>query len=141
MSDQLIWTCVNSWNAAQKKQRGGGHGRTSIFSTEKGNLTNTHSYKASGFANSKAIDITLADKKITLGVKSKNATKPSKLFAATPLNKGFRRTVNTIETQGITNCYRADLRSAALARWTILNRAAKIEKGILKKAKVRYGRK
>ena len=132
VSDQLIWGCVNNWTAAQRKQRGGGHQRTSRFSAEKGNLKNVSSYKYSGFANSKALDISLDDdnKKVTLAVKTKkNATKPSKQFASTPLNKGFRRTVNTIETQGVTNFYRADLRSAALARWTALNRAAKVEKG------------
>merc|ERR1740115_526172 len=120
VSDQLVWGCVNDWSAAQKKQRGGGHQHEIRFSSEKGNLTNISSYKASGFANAKT---------------------PKKLYSTVPANKGFRRVVNTIETQGVTNFYRADLRSAALARWTILSRAAKVEKGILKKAKSKYGRK
>merc|ERR1719157_464495 len=138
VSDQLVWGCVNDWSAAQKKQRGGGHQHEIRFSSEKGNLTNISSYKASGFANAKTMDLSLSDKKITFSVKTKkNAKLPKKLYSTVPANKGFRRVVNTIETQGVTNFYRADLRSAALARWTILSRAAKVEKGILKKASMR----
>ena len=130
ISDQLIWGCVNDWTSAMRKQRGGGHQNEIRFSGEKGNLSNVSSYKFSGFANTKALDLSLDDKKVTFSVKAKkNANKPSKQFNSVPANKNFRRVVNTIETQGVTNFYRADLRSAALARWTVLNRAAKVEKG------------
>ena len=66
--------------------------------------------------------------------------KPAQSTASVPLNKGFRKVAKTIENSVVNNHYRADLKKAALARWTNLNRVAKIEKGIVKTAKFRRSR-
>ena len=134
-SDQVVWAVISKWNASQKKVRGGdwgkkAHGNTVLFSRENGNLMNEHSYKFSGFANSKALDLQIDEGKVEFGVKTTKASAPPKLYANTKMNKGFRRVVNSIRKQGVTNFYRADLHNAALARWTALNRAAKIQKGV-----------
>jgi large subunit ribosomal protein L28e len=139
-SDQVVWAVVSKWNAHQRTVRGGdwgkkAHGNTVLFSSEKGNLMNEHSYKYSGFANSKALDLTIDENKIEFGLKTKKGK-----FADTKMNKGFRRVVNSIRKQGITNYYRPDLHNAALARWTALNRAAKVTNGVLKPTKHRAGR-
>jgi large subunit ribosomal protein L28e len=139
-SDQVVWAIVNKWNAHQCKRRGGdwgakAHGNTILFSSEKGNLMNENSYKYSGFANKKAIDLSIDESKIELGLKTKKGK-----YADTKMNKGFRRVVNSIRKQGVTNYYRPDLHNAALARWTALNRAAKVSKGVIKGSKSRGGR-
>jgi hypothetical protein len=58
MSDPLIWLCVKDYNSFQRKRGNTSFRRGTItLSAEPGNLTSTNSYKASGIANVKAIEI------------------------------------------------------------------------------------
>ena len=58
MADSLVWMCVKNNNAFLVK-RGKKTSRCGAvqFSKERGNLLNVNSFKYSGLANSKAIDI------------------------------------------------------------------------------------
>jgi hypothetical protein len=80
----LVWEVVKKNNAFIRK------GRTAtgaIFSAEAGNLTNQHSYKASGLANGKTIDIQAGNKAVLVTLKGKKGKK-----VAQKLTKGARKT-------------------------------------------------
>ena len=110
---------------------------------EKGNVMNKNTFKFSGLANERAIDLNVgADGKVSMGLKTpKGATKPSKGVNTTPMTKNFRRVAKSITTQTAGKYYRADLTSAALARWSALHRLTKVQQGLKKKAKSKTGRK
>lgn len=103
MSADLVWSVVRRNNAftLNKKSGGAGKGSKQIWSTEQGNLSNKHSFKASGLANHRAISVTAgADGKgVAFSSKSKkNAFKPAKQFTNTvQLTRGARPTVNAIK--------------------------------------------
>jgi large subunit ribosomal protein L28e len=150
-SDALVWSIVRKNNCFVKKQRGnmnkGNHAHGFEFSSEPGNLTNINSFKYSGLANAKAIDISLkASEKFGLKVNysaksGKNWNKPNKSFAYNQnLDKGFNKCCKSIVAQGVNTYYRADLKAAALARFTQLNNVVKVQNGIKKGAKARTGR-
>ena len=68
MADSLVWLLVKDNNSFLHKR-----GRTSRsgavqFSNEPGNLMNVNSFKFSGLANSKAVDVS-GKKRITLSLK------------------------------------------------------------------------
>ena len=77
---------------------------------------------------------------LTLKVK-KAAAKPAKQVAKTPLKKNFRRVAKAITSQTAGQYYRADLKDAALQRWSSVYRFAMVKKGLKKPAKGKYGRK
>jgi hypothetical protein len=93
MSDPLVWQCVKNHNSFLRKQgvnpkRGG----MMTFSAERGNLMSLNSYKYSGLANSKQIQLTHVKsnvsgkekKRIVMGLKTaKKANKPAKFTAST----------------------------------------------------------
>lgn len=56
-SPDLVWGCVRTTNAFLRK----GRFPNVAFSCEPGNLTGKHSYKASGLANKKTVDIQPAE--------------------------------------------------------------------------------
>merc|ERR1711881_272321 len=98
--------------------------------------------------NTKAIDINLKPSekfglKVSYSAKAgKNWNQPSKQFAYNQtLDKGFNKSCRSVLSQGINNHYRADLKAAALARYTQLNRVVKTANGIKKGAKARAGRR
>merc|ERR1712129_273299 len=113
------------------------------MTTEPGNVMNLNSFKYSGLANDKTIDINLGeDGKVMMGLKApKRATKPKAHINKTPLHKNFRRVAKSIKTQTAGKFYRADLTEKALARWTALHRLTKVQAGLAKKAKTKKGRK
>ena len=141
-ADSLVWQLVSRNNAFLVKR----NGRTSRsgatrFSKESHNLKNLSSFKYSGLANSKAVGIRASGKEISLTVKTPSkASKPSTSVAKTPLRKCYRRSVKVVTSQAVANNYRADLRSAALARYGTLNRAVKVRKGVRTGTAVRRGR-
>ena len=101
------------------------------LTTEPFNLTSTNSFKASGLANEKAVDLSWAkdskDKlKIQFSVKSaskKNQPKAasSKIF----LSKGFRRCANSVKKATGARSYRSDMEALALQRYTAMTRSLK----------------
>ncbi|CEG49210.1 ribosomal protein l28 [Plasmopara halstedii] len=102
---------------------------------------NRNCRKYSGLASTKAVDISLADTKVTLTTKIKKAyKKPIKAENVMLLRKGARGGANTIRANISRNYYRRDLKKAALAKWSRLSTIAKVEKGILQKKVIRSRR-
>jgi large subunit ribosomal protein L28e len=99
-------------------------------------------YKYSGLANSKTIDISATpDNRAALTLKTKKAVRCGKSGRASiALNKDFRRTEKTIKSQATDNFYRPDLKSAALAKYTAVYRSNRVAKGVKKVAPVKKGR-
>ncbi|KAK1947784.1 60S ribosomal protein L28-1 [Phytophthora citrophthora] len=123
-SDTLTWLLTKNTSSFLVKRNG------NEFAREKFNLLNRNCRKYSGLASTKAVDISLADKKITLSTKIEKATKkPTKAVNAVPLRKGARGGANTIRANISRNYYRRDLKKAALAKWSRLSTVAKVEKG------------
>lgn len=121
--DSLVWQ-LTSRNTSKMVKRGGRKSRTGSirFSREAGNVANVSTFKHSGFANSKTIDLSISGSDITLNLKTtKASTKPAKASASSMLKKPFRKSVKTIRAQCLDNGYRADLTETALARYGILN--------------------
>jgi len=113
------------------------------FSVEKGNLRNISSYKFSGIANSKSVDVTCTPANtaiLTTKTASKAATQPKKGSVDIPINKNFKRVTKTIESQIADNYYRPDLKNAALAKYSKVYQANRIAKGIKKAVPVKKGR-
>jgi len=99
---------------------------TVTFSSERGNLTNKNTFAASGLANTRAISIESTRKSLRLAVKSrKNAFKPKSSYTTFSLSDNTDESALTILKNTINRHYRADLRKAALARYSHLNRSMK----------------
>lgn len=99
-------------------------------------------YKYSGLANSKTIDIAATDdNRAKLTLKTKKAVSSGKKGKAEiALNKDFRRTEKTIQSQATDNYYRPDLKSAALAKYSAVYRSNRAAKGVKKTVPVKKGR-
>uniref|UniRef100_A0A7S2UUC9 Ribosomal eL28/Mak16 domain-containing protein n=1 Tax=Fibrocapsa japonica TaxID=94617 RepID=A0A7S2UUC9_9STRA len=141
-SDALTWLLLKNNSAFLTKRNGNTKRSGSItLSSEPGNLMNLNSAKYSG-ANNKAVDLSLVDDKIVLGLKStKKWNQVKKAVGKTPLNKNYRRSAKVIRSQIASNAYRADLEKAALARYSSLYRFNRIKKGVVKTPKIKKGRK
>ncbi|KAL4151631.1 hypothetical protein PRNP1_008573 [Phytophthora ramorum] len=134
-SDTLTWLLTKNTSSFLVKRNG------NEFAREKYNLLNRNCRKYSGLASTKAVDLSLADKKITLSTKIEKAgKKPSKSNNDVPLRKGARGGAITIRANISRNYYRRDLKKAALAKWSRLSTVAKVEKGVLQKKAIRSRR-
>ncbi|KAJ3339752.1 60S ribosomal protein L28 [Gonapodya sp. JEL0774] len=112
MSADLVWLIVRKNNSFLVKRNG------IQLSSEPGNLSNLHSFAASGIANPKTIDVSpLPDKKTgvivtlkkTRGVDSQPAATPSSVV----LDHGARG--NSLALKKIAQSYRGDLSKSPLA--------------------------
>ncbi|KAJ4823686.1 60S ribosomal protein L28A [Turnera subulata] len=133
---QLIWEIVKKNNSFLVKQFG--RGTASLeFSKEPNNLYNLNSYKHSGLANKKTVTIQAGDKKdqsvVLATTKTKKQNKPSALLHKSVLKKEFRRMAKAVENQVGDNYYRPDLKKAALARLSAVQRSLKVAKSGVKK--------
>ncbi|KAL7683491.1 putative ribosomal protein L28e [Plasmopara halstedii] len=134
-SDTLTWLLTKNTSSFLLRRNG------NEFAREKFNLMNRNCRKYSGLASTKAVDISLADTKVTLTTKIKKAyKKPIKAENVMLLRKGARGGANTIRANISRNYYRRDLKKAALAKWSRLSTIAKVEKGILQKKVIRSRR-
>ena len=143
ISDSLAWELVKRNNSFMKKKNGNTRRSGAVtFSVERGNLASKSSYKYSGLANSKTIDISCtSDNRAALTKKTKKAGASGKSGKAViALNKDFRRVEKTIASQAIDNYYRPDLKSEALAKYTCVYRANRAAKGVKKAVPVKRGR-
>lgn len=141
--DSLVWEIVKNNSSFMRKKNGRTPRSGSVrFSVERGNLLSKSSYKYSGLANSKTIDISATpDNRASLTLKTKKAVSCAKAGRASiALNKDFRRTEKTIRSQATDNYYRPDLKSAALAKYTAIYRSNRVAKGVKKVAPVKRGR-
>jgi len=117
---------------------------TMRFSSEKGNLRSLSSYKYSGLANSKTIDVSATASNtalLTTRTASKADKSPKVGFAKIPINKPFASVVKTICSQTADKYYRPDLKDSALAKYSIIYKANRIAKGVKKATPVKTGRK
>ena len=142
-ADSLVWELVKNNNSFMRKKNGRTSRSGSIrFSVERGNLMSRSTYKYSGLANSKAIDVTATDdNRAALTIKTKKASTSGKSGKAEiALNRDFRRVEKTIKSQAIDNFYRADLKKAALAKYSAVYRSNRVAKGVKKTAPIKKGR-
>lgn len=146
MADALVWECIKNNNSFLVKR-----GRTARvgsvqFSTEPFNLMKKNSFKNSGLANSKAIDLSVVEggkhgPKIVMASKGKKShNKPATSSHQTPLNKAFRTSSKSIKALTEKSGYRKDLQHAALARYTLLKRYTQVKKGLAAPIAVKKGR-
>merc|ERR1712166_555531 len=88
-SGDLVWQIIRGANAFTLKGRGCDR---KIFSTEAGNLTNAHSYAASGIANKKFIGITGGEKGAVLTYRTAgSAQKVKGTTTSITLTRGARK--------------------------------------------------
>ena len=132
---QLIWEMVKKNNSFLVKEFG--RGTQSVqFSREPNNLYNLNSFKYSGLANKKTVTIQPAgkDQSVLLATtKTKKQNKPAALYHKSVMRKEFRRMAKAVQNQIAENDYRPDLKKAALARLSAVNRSLKVAKSGVKK--------
>ncbi|XP_059642205.1 large ribosomal subunit protein eL28y-like [Cornus florida] len=132
---QLIWEIVKKNNSFLVKEFGNGTASVQ-FSKESSNLYNLNSYKHSGLANKKSITIQPGGKDhsvVLATTKTKKQNKPASLLHKSVMKKEFRHMVKAVENQVADNYYRRDLKTAALARLSAVNRSLKVSKSGVKK--------
>ncbi|KAK7335891.1 hypothetical protein VNO80_28008 [Phaseolus coccineus] len=132
---QLIWEIVKKNNSFLVKEFG--RGTQSVqFSREPNNLYNLNTFKYSGLANKKTVTIQAAGKDqsvILATTKTKKQNKPASLLHKSVMKKEFRRMAKAVQNQVADNYYRPDLKKAALARLSAVNRSLKVAKSGVKK--------
>ncbi|CAA2995656.1 60S ribosomal L28-1-like [Olea europaea subsp. europaea] len=131
---QLIWEIVKKNNSFLVKEFGNGTAGV-VFSKEPNNLYNLHSYKHSGLANKKTVTIQPGkDQSVLLATtKTKKQNKPASLLNKSVMKKEFSRMAKAVSNQVADNYYRPDLKKAALARLSVVNRSLKVAKSGPKK--------
>ncbi|XP_044480060.1 60S ribosomal protein L28-1-like [Mangifera indica] len=132
---QLIWEIVKKNNCFLVKQFGNGTAGVR-FSKESNNLYNLNSYKHSGLANRKTVSIQPGDKDLSVVLattKTKKQNKPARLLQKSVMRKEFPRMAKAVVNQVADNYYRPDLKKAALARLSAVNRSLKVAKSGVKK--------
>ncbi|GJJ71730.1 large subunit ribosomal protein L28e [Entomortierella parvispora] len=118
MSADLTWLLIKNNNSFLVKRSG------VQFSREAGNLLNKNSFKFSGIANKKTIDIQAAERGVAVSTKKNNKV---------VLTKGIRKSARSVA--GLARAgHRADLRQAALARVSAILASQKPVKAAPKKA-------
>ncbi|GLT79045.1 hypothetical protein SLA2020_505550 [Shorea laevis] len=132
---QLIWEIVKKNNSFLVKQFGRGSAGVQ-FSKESNNLYNLNSYKHSGLANKKTVTIQPGGKDLSVvfaTTKTKKQNKPASLVHKSVMRKEFPRMAKAVVNQVADNYYRPDLKKAALARLSAVNRSLKVSKSGVKK--------
>ena len=152
MSDALVWELVRNNNAFLRKQ---GHTKRAggvQFSCEAGNVMGVSSFKYSGLANSKTVDVTATTEdgkdKIVLTTKTygngknpKKATSSAKLTICKTAGGKFTAAIDAAvskETSG--SYYRKDLTSALKAKYQNVTRGIRVKQNRTKGGKSSAGR-
>ncbi|XP_052183508.1 60S ribosomal protein L28-1-like [Diospyros lotus] len=130
----LIWEIVKKNNSFLVKEFGNGTASVQ-FSKEPNNLYNLNSYKHSGLANHKTVTIQAGkDSSVAFATtKTKKQNRPASLLHKSALKKEFPRMAKAVKNQVGENYYRPDLKNAALARLSAVNRSLKVAKSGVKK--------
>ena len=129
-SQDLVWLIVRNNSSFLVKRNG------VQFSAEAGNLLNRNSYKYSGLANNRVVDIKAAKEKgAVVSVRSARdkTRKPSTALKAVSLKRDFRRVARGLRNSVTT--YRPDLKRAALARWYKIAQSKVAKKKTTREAK------
>ncbi|TRM70538.1 ribosomal L28e/Mak16 [Schizophyllum amplum] len=124
MSNDLEWLLLRKYNSFIVKKVPEGP----IFSKEPANLMNVHSYKYSGLANAKAIDVSDSPNGIKITTRKTSAA-PTKVASARATStirpRSSTRRALGAATGHLKRGYRPDLRRATLARVSALAAAQK----------------
>ncbi|KAK4760777.1 hypothetical protein SAY87_005670 [Trapa incisa] len=132
---QLIWEIVKKNNSFLVREFG--RGTASVqFTKEPNNLYNLHSYKHSGLANRKTVTIQADGKEhavLLATTKVNKQSKPAGLLQKTVLKKELPSMAKAVVSQVGNNYYRPDLKNAALARLSAVNKSLKVSKSGAKK--------
>jgi len=148
MADALVWQLVRNNNSFLVKRGGGGPQAGNArragavqFSREPGNLLGVNSFKYSGLANSKAVNIEASGDGIVLKTKMvKKANLVKKSIEAVPLKLHVKRGLRVVKARSGTNFYRADLLSTAAKKYAKVRSAVRVQKKIIKGARSKTGR-
>jgi len=148
LSPDVVWFNVRKNNSFAVKRN------KTNFTSEPNNLMNRNTYKYSGLANRRTVDIVAVDESSTASgaaaeSKSKRESqaratlvlkrkwlslgrKPTKAYHKVSLRRDFRRVARTIKNELQGKHYRPDLLRAALARWTKIYQTVKLTNAIKK---------
>ncbi|KAL2917298.1 hypothetical protein HK105_202962 [Polyrhizophydium stewartii] len=127
MSSDLTWLLTRNSNSFLVKRNG------VVLSREPGNLRNLHSFKYSGFAPTKTVDVSAGAKGVVVTLsKTKNASKVSASKTVVPLTGSTRASAKSVKA--LLSNYRPDLTAAALARVSRINESQKPPKPVRAKA-------
>ncbi|KAG1671057.1 hypothetical protein FOA52_000728 [Chlamydomonas sp. UWO 241] len=124
MSSTLVWQIVRGYNSSMRK---GITGNRPMFSAEAGNLSNAHSYKASGICNANTLDVAASEDAtcaVTVG-RPKNALKPVSSKKTHIVKKGARKALKSVGK--IATSFRPDLKKAAVARAAAYAKANRVK--------------
>ena len=141
MSADLVWQLVRN-NSSFLVRRNGVE-----FTSEPGNLTGCNTFKFSGLANTKAVDLSVKKGKVTIGLKKTKQSKvrspaaawsSSVLSRATPRAGQIPASIRKITTG---SHYRPDLARFAIARYHALRRSLNVKKADKKQQRRVRGRK
>ncbi|KAK2986238.1 hypothetical protein RJ640_027333, partial [Escallonia rubra] len=124
----LIWEIVKKNNSFLVKQFGNGTAGVR-FSKERNNLFNLNSYKHSVTIQPGGKDLSV----LLATTKTKKQNKPAALLHKSVMKKEFPRMAKAVANQVAGNHYRPDLKNAALARLSAVNRSLKVAKSGVKK--------
>ncbi|CAO2813184.1 unnamed protein product [Amaranthus hypochondriacus] len=130
----LVWEIVKKNNCFLVKEFGNGTAKVQ-FSKESNNLYNVHSYKYSGLANPKTVSIRPEGKDLVVltTTKTRKQNKPASVQHKSVMKKDFSRMAKAVKNQVADNYYRPDLKQAALARLSVVNRSLQVAKSGVKK--------
>ncbi|KAJ5966029.1 60S ribosomal protein L28 [Penicillium waksmanii] len=129
VSNDLVWQITRNQNSYLVRRNTGGG---SQFSRDPLNLVNKHSFKYSGFANTKAIGVQ-ATENGGVAVTTKKASNPNKpaqnqVTVTYGPNAGTRKIYKGVADKTAQHGYRADLREEAVARVSAVRRSQKAKK-------------
>ena len=132
VSPEMVWAITRDTSSYILKQqlsgRSGMGKRGAEFTMEPNNPTARNSWKYSGLANAKTVDVVPTEGGVVLTTKTKNAKrsgKPNKMLNKTTLTKDFRKVAKSIIKNSETNFYRPDLTKAVLAKWSLISKSQK----------------
>ncbi|XP_042484038.1 60S ribosomal protein L28-2 [Macadamia integrifolia] len=131
----LIWEIVKKNNSFLVKEFGNGTASVQ-FSKESNNLYNVNSFKYSGLANKKTVSIQPAGKDLSVLLatsKTKKQNKPASYLHKSVMKNEFRRMAKAVINQVADNHYRPDLKYAALARLSAVQKSLRVSKSGVKK--------
>lgn len=129
MSESLVWHLIRDNNCFLKKVARTSRDGDVQFSSEPGNLMSVNTFKYSGVANNKAVGLNsgvTGKGKATIMLtrkNSKSANKPAKAVSTIPMKVQKKAALKSLNNLVGTGKYRADLASAAKARFLRLHEA------------------
>ena len=138
MAEALVWHLIRDNNSFLVRRGRTGRDGEVQFSKEPGNVLNVNTFKYSGIANNKTIDIqpVVSDKKAKVALKKKtgkNLNKPAKSTETVVLSK-FKDGSDALAAL-VKEGYRSDLAAAAKLRFSKLYKDARIKRKVVKAAR------